>query len=338
MARLSENPLISLIMCVKDGMPFLPQAVESVAVQTYQNYELIVQDSASTDGTIEYLQGLADVAHIDLHSERDDGIGQAYNWALRRCSGEIIGTIDADNLLEPNALENVVNVFREHPDAACIYGQTRMIDSIGNEIMVWDSPQFDLVNVLTAEFAPPFASAFFSPAVCGEALHFQENMKTCADYDLWLKLGHLPIVKVDMIFNATRISDRSMTRNIDRYDQFAKDKLDAAQRYLAKVPPSPLLESLTRNVLAGIYLWCAESVLWQNAGPAYFQKYVDLALSIFPEAVRAKRLMQMYKEHEDAVQASQLEELRRQKIESSITYKIKRGVKALLGTIGFKQQ
>src|SRR5713101_6551247 len=101
-------PRVSLILVVKNGMPYVVEAVASVVKQTYRDFELIVQDGSSEDGTVEFLATFTGVPGLDLVSEPDSGVGDAYARALRRCSGSIIGTIDADNLLEPNALECAV--------------------------------------------------------------------------------------------------------------------------------------------------------------------------------------------------------------------------------------
>jgi hypothetical protein len=51
-----------------------------------------------------------------------------------------------------------------------------------------------------------------SEAVCGDELRFDRTMQTCADYDLWLRLSHLPIGRVDSVLSRTRLSEKSMTQ------------------------------------------------------------------------------------------------------------------------------
>src|SRR5262245_22893695 len=126
-----NQPLVSLVLCVLDGMPYLPEAVESVRAQTYPNLELIVQDGCSTDGSLEYLRSLDGLPGLQLVSEPDRGIGEAYNRAYARCRGDIVGSIDADNLLDPNAVTTAVALFESHPDAVAIYGAVRMIGADG---------------------------------------------------------------------------------------------------------------------------------------------------------------------------------------------------------------
>ena len=82
-------------------------------------------------------------------------------------------------------------------------------------------------------------------------------MKTCADYDLWLRFSHLPIVRTEAVLGSTRLSDKSMTRNADRYEQFCRDKLQALDRHVARHSDDA---GLRDESAAGIYCWAAESL------------------------------------------------------------------------------
>src|SRR6476619_6234805 len=118
----SPKPLVSLILCVKNGLPYLPQALASVERQSYRHFELVVQDCLSTDGTLDLIRAFRGAPHVALESANDGGIGPAYNRAVSRCRGEIIGTIDADNLLADNALDLAVDYLTRHADCAVVYG------------------------------------------------------------------------------------------------------------------------------------------------------------------------------------------------------------------------
>ena len=256
---MTPRPLVSLVLVVKDGMPYLHEALESIAVQTYDNYEVVVQDGASTDGTLDVLQAAAGLP-LEIESGVDGGVGDAYNRAIRRCRGEIIGSIDADNLLLPDAIERAVSFLISHPDVAAVYGGSNMIEAHGALRYPWMPAEFDLVSLLTCELVPPFAVSFFSRELCGAELRFDETMKTCADFDLWLRISHLPIARIDAILGSTRLSAASMTRRVSTYEQYILDKTAALERYLTTVPTWPIVESLRRHAIAGLHIWAADSV------------------------------------------------------------------------------
>jgi glycosyltransferase involved in cell wall biosynthesis len=279
-------PHVSLILCVKDGMPYLPDALASVSAQTYRDFELVVQDGASTDGSLDVLEAL-DVPAVDLVSEADGGIGDAYNRAVRRCTGAIVGTIDSDNVLEPDALERAV-AFLEDATFAAAYGGSNMIDAAGTVLYPWMPDEPNLLRLLACELVPPFAVAFFDREVCGDELRFDPALKTCADFDLWLRLWHMPIARMPYILGGTRLTTASMTRRTETYDQYIADKRAALDRYLGQFEPSPLLDAVRAHAEAGIHLWSAESVYdIEGRRTPQFERYVERAVALEPGSPRA---------------------------------------------------
>src|SRR5256885_16146944 len=109
-------PLISLLLPVKNGLPHLRTTIDAVWRQTYQDYELIIQDGGSTDGTLDYLHTLRGMPNVAIASAPDCGIGQAYNRALTRSSGDLVCFIAADEYLEDDSLERGVAWSHQYPE------------------------------------------------------------------------------------------------------------------------------------------------------------------------------------------------------------------------------
>lgn len=287
---MSSTPPISLILCVKNGMPFLPEAIESVVAQSYRHFELIVQDGGSTDGSLEFLQGVGGIPRIQIRSQPDNGIGQAYNRAVHRCGGEIVGSIDADNLLEKDALEIVVDSFEKPEGFAALYGGCRMLEEGGQFVTSFMPSEFDIVNLLQCLLVPPFATSFFSRKVCGDELRFDESLSTCADFDLWLRLGHLPIARLPVILGSTRLSSKSMTCNPESYDQYCGDKIWAMERYLGQYEGSLDIQRLRIRAISGIYAWAAESIYNLEGESERFRQYCERVAAVDPLSVRLRNL------------------------------------------------
>jgi len=279
-----------VILCVKNGFSYLPQAIESLTRQSYRRFELVVQDGGSIDGTLEFLRRVKGVPALRMTSQPDSGVGQASNRALGRCRGEIIGSLDADNLLEPESLAAVVEIFVRHPTCAAVYGASKLIDAEGRFLGVFQPGPFDFSRLMRCELVPPFASSFFSRRVCGRELRFDEELKTCADYDLWLRIGHLPVVHTSVPLSSTRISNRSMTRSPDLYDKFCDDKINALERYLGRYERNPVMEETYREAMAGIYLWAAESLFDLEGRTHRFNQWFQRAARLQPGADRIRRL------------------------------------------------
>lgn len=117
---------------------FLPATVESVwQGQGRVEVDYFVQDGASTDGSVAYLESQPGLRWV---SEKDGGQADAVNRGLRKCSGDIMAWINSDDTYAPGALEYVAGYFRDHPEVDVIYGHRIVIDEGGREVGRWVLP------------------------------------------------------------------------------------------------------------------------------------------------------------------------------------------------------
>ena len=217
---MSKTSLISIVVVVKNGMPLIKDAVELLTRQDCRDFEVIVQDAASTDGTTEYLESVTCV-DIHLDSRPDNGISQAFNRAYGRCRGGIIGSVDADNWLEPNAISTAIQAFAAHPEAAAIYGSFNVVNESGQFVKVYRFPPFDRMKLLQCKLVPPFGAAFFNRAVCGDALFSDENVKHCTDFGIWLRLSDKTIVQIDDIIASVDLVPKASRATLNSTTSFA---------------------------------------------------------------------------------------------------------------------
>jgi glycosyltransferase involved in cell wall biosynthesis len=280
-----REPLVSVVVCTKEGMPYLREAMASLESQTYRRFEVIVQDAASRDGTREFIESLP-IERLDVVSEPDGGIGDAFNRAFARCRGAFVTSLDADNMLEPDALRKVVNLHRDNPDAAASYGAVRVIDANGIPLRTFRPPPFELRALMRCEVVPPFSTASFSREVCGDELRCDTSLATCADFDLWLRLANCKVVCTGAVLGSTRLSPKSMTRDPARYDEFCRDKLVALERHFERRPD---LAEDRDEAVAGVYCWAAESLLELEGPSARFSEMVERAASVAPHYERVAR-------------------------------------------------
>jgi glycosyltransferase involved in cell wall biosynthesis len=276
---MSHEPLVSIILCVRNGLPHLKDAVESVRSLAYDNYELVVQDGASTDGTLEYLQTITGLPAMSIVSEPDTGIGQGFNRALLRCQGDIVGSVDADNLLRKDALGIVVRRFGEHPHAAVVYGACDMVDAGRKLLHSWIPPEFDLLGLMDGAVVPPFATSFFSRERCGDELSFDEEFRTVADFDLWLRLAHLPVIRILDVLADVRTGEQSSTWNAANYEQQSSYKIRALRKLLNGPARERVVEQLLARAEAGIYLWAVDSLAVIDGGQHRIDRYFEKAMN-----------------------------------------------------------
>jgi glycosyltransferase involved in cell wall biosynthesis len=267
------SALVSIILCVRNGMPHVRDAVESVRALTYRNFELVVQDGASDDGTLEFLRSVEGLPAVSIVSEPDSGIGQGFNRAVRRCQGAIVGSVDADNLLRRESVDLVVRRFAENPGAAVVYGACDMVDATGRFLHTWTPPEFDLLGLMEGAVVPPFATSFFSRERCGAELCFDEDFRTVADFDLWLRLSHLSIVRVLDVLADVRIGEQSSTWNAVNYDNQTGFKLRALKKLLNGPGRDQAVEKLFERAEAGLYLWAVDSMAVIGGGQERIDRY-----------------------------------------------------------------
>ncbi len=131
---IEAEPKISVIMMLYNGRThLLKRAVQSVLDQTYKNWELILQDDCSTDGTFEMAVGFA-LLHKRIKIFRNKinlGIVKNRAAAFRNTTGDLICHVDNDDFIYPHALETMVKEFRDYPDIGLAYSDMAYVDKDG---------------------------------------------------------------------------------------------------------------------------------------------------------------------------------------------------------------
>ena len=128
-----SKPLVSIMMIAYNNVQFLKAAVDSVINQTYENWELIINDDRSTDGTYELAQMLAEKDNRIKVYQNEKNLKTPGNRAaaMRYINGDYVGHLDSDDMLYENAIEYQVNYLESHPDIALVYSDTSGINSKG---------------------------------------------------------------------------------------------------------------------------------------------------------------------------------------------------------------
>lgn len=123
------SPKVSVIVPTYNRLHTLPRAVGSVLAQTERDFELIVVDDASTDGTADYLSGLRDprVRAIEQRGQpaRPLGVSGARNLGLEAARADIVAFLDSDDAFLPNRLEVTLAAFAREPDVVCAVASSR---------------------------------------------------------------------------------------------------------------------------------------------------------------------------------------------------------------------
>jgi len=120
----TADPTISIVIPCYNSGATLPQTLDSLRVQSLQPCEIIVVDDGSTDpATVALLDSLS---HIRLVRQANAGLPAARNAGFAAATGELVLPLDADDWLEPDALEKLAAALAAHPEAAFAFAHIRL--------------------------------------------------------------------------------------------------------------------------------------------------------------------------------------------------------------------
>ena len=223
---------ISIITATWNCLETVSDCLSSVAHQSYKNYEHIVVDGKSTDGTIEILEGHRDKLAVFI-SEPDSGIYDALNKGILHSSGDIIGFLHADDVYaEVDILERIADKFKD-PNISAVYGDLQYVkrNDLSHVVRNWKSSKYNQKN-LKRGWMPPHPTLYVRRDWYFRINGFDTRYKISADYHSILRLfsyndfssAYIPDVLVKMRLGG--VSNRSI-KNI-----FLKssEDLDALKR------------------------------------------------------------------------------------------------------------
>lgn len=148
--------MISVIMPVFNGEKTVQQAIRSAAYnRVNERIEVIVVDDGSTDRTPEILRKLqTEMPNLHVVRQRNMGPGAARNTALKQAKGEIVTFLDADDFLEPMALDRMLTYMMAHSTDACVAGTRYLLGNIpiSSGIECWHKLDKDVVNAWDDNF------------------------------------------------------------------------------------------------------------------------------------------------------------------------------------------
>ena len=257
-------PALSILLIVKNALPLVQGSLQSLIDQTYKNFDVVVVDGASTDGTLDALQQAANKLPLDIISEPDRSLADGFAKGLLRASGDIVGMLCADERYYPDTLERVVDWFAATPEAAMCGGKVDFIDTQGKIIGNHLTAPFTLSAHLACELVPSNLSSFFNRPLIGNDFYFDASVATCPDYEYWARLGFRfsaeALKRYDVSIAQAYQTRDSMSFRSESFTQFCRDKLAHLNNLLAKGYAKTEPEALRRRASAGIHMWAAEQL------------------------------------------------------------------------------
>jgi len=149
-------PEVSVLLPVHNGEPYLAAAIESILAQTFRNFELLVVDDGSTDGSASRVRAYTDSRIRLISQDRQLGLSAALNCGLQAATAPLVARQDADDVSRPDRLERQVAHLRRHPDLVLLGSRARAIDEDGRVLGRVDRPLDAESIAWFAHFDNPF--------------------------------------------------------------------------------------------------------------------------------------------------------------------------------------
>jgi glycosyltransferase involved in cell wall biosynthesis len=203
------TPLVTVAICTFNGETYLEKTLDSALAQTYPNFEIVVVDDGSTDGTTGIIERYA-LEHVSIRPfyRSNHGLPASRNFAFACAKGDWIAIIDQDDLCYPTRLARQIEVAERYPTAGLVFCNTHYInesdDVIGDHMSRFNLPNGFIAkglaaNLLLREGCYIDSESCFIKRETVQALGaLDETLRFACDYDYFIRAGFV----VDFAYSA----------------------------------------------------------------------------------------------------------------------------------------
>lgn len=265
------DPQVSIIMNCLNGAADLPQSLQSVREQTFQDFEIIFLDNASTDESAQIAQAFGSKLHY-FRNEEVKPLGMARNQAIAHARGKFIAFLDCDDLWLPEKLENELQLFYKNPAVGLVCTDTEIFngEKILSKVFAASTPARGMVfNELIERQWISMSSAMLRKEALDSVqekgsqgkVWFDERLNVCEEADLFYRIAHdWELDYVPQALTRWRVHSRNTT--FHKFHQFSQETLLILEKHLRLYPDYekayPKLVNLLRKRAAfqeGLALW-----------------------------------------------------------------------------------
>jgi len=314
-----SEPLVSVIMPAYNAEEYIAAAIESVLIQNYIHFELVIINDGSTDNTEEIIACFKD-KRIKYFRQENRGLAGAHNAGIKQSQGEFVIKLDSDDMMTPDFISRHIQEFEKHPEADLVYCNDCLINENSKPIRVIESPEYTDRKLLIRDLFRcgypiiPFRTCI-RKSVFDKIGFFDESLSVGEDYDMirrfvqhGLKVHHLQ----DALY-LRRMGFDSLSRNFNV--RKAKSHFEVVKRFVdtfrydelfpdvdwKKIAPERI-ELHARCLVASTYLAIGQAHKKAKSPPFYVKMTFEMAceqlndcLKIDPDNRQIHELLQKCK-------------------------------------------
>lgn len=193
-----NNTCISVILPVYNGIKYLEESVQSVINQNLENFELLILDDCSNDGSWEYLNSLTDSRISLFRNESNKGLFYNLNFLIKKTNSPLIKLWSQDDYMTPDSLKKVVDFYNKNAHVGLIYTAVKVIDKNSNLILeakeditpeIVDQATHAKIAFRWGSIAGNIANVTLSAEAIKKVGLFDVTMKISGDFDMWVRIA-----------------------------------------------------------------------------------------------------------------------------------------------------
>ncbi|MFH0806296.1 MAG: glycosyltransferase [Candidatus Brennerbacteria bacterium] len=187
---MTHIPSISVILAVYNGARFVRDSITSVLAQTFRDFELIIVNDGSTDGTADILDGFRDERIVRLTNEKNIGLVRSLNRGLEVARGTYIARADADDWSDTSRFEKQIKYLESHPEIGVVGTHVAQVDARGRGLSVLRPPETHAAIFWELIFGLPLVhpSVMMRRNVVAAAEGYDPAFIHIEDTELWSRL------------------------------------------------------------------------------------------------------------------------------------------------------
>lgn len=232
-------PKVTVLMAVYNGEKYLREAIDSILNQTFKDFEFLIIDDGSTDGSADIIQSYEDKRIRYMRNEKNIGVAASSNRGLCQARGEYIARMDCDDISLPERLEKQVKFMDDHPE----------VGVCGTWLKVWGRDE--IWRYPTNHSAIMASSLFRSPLANGTTmmnkglliknnLYYDESFKVASDSDFFNRCKKcFALASLDEVLYYYRQHEGQITNRYRNKKSYFGDRIRTKKLHDLGLSPNP---------------------------------------------------------------------------------------------------
>jgi glycosyltransferase involved in cell wall biosynthesis len=214
---MEKGPLVSVIMSVFNGENYLDEAITSILLQTYTNFELIIINDCSTDRSLEIIESYNDKRINIINNNQNIGCAKSCNKGCHQAKGEYIAIMDQDDIAYLNRLERQILFMEQNVDVGIAGSCIRFVGSTQN-IFYETNSDILKISFLRNNFVVHPSVMMRNELLQKYGLSYDETLWFAADYDLLVRgAKYFRVININEIHLQYRRSANQMSASWRKY-------------------------------------------------------------------------------------------------------------------------